>query len=538
MVLRNILLFVFLIPLFQVCPQTRRPYVPGFDSKELHKNFISVNASNIGDTDIWLFSSGGAKWDLLGTNNNIIVYDHGPWIIGKINNEVKAGLVKWISSFSPGPIINGKAALDILPQDSLKYRVYKISKNDSINNPDVIEWAAGWGAPVDVNGQPVVYADETLWTIYNGLFDHGIFGSYWEPSPSIPVEIQQKTYCYDNHYKENILSSTIFYEYTLINKSSQTIDSAYFGFWSDIDFGHPSSNFPAIDINRQLAYCWTDDINPYSLPVSVGYVFLNGPVVKEPNSSAIFDGRIIPGYKNLSLSSFHPINGHGGLNPVMGQIVNMKSAWNVARGLDTVGNCIIDSSTGTITKFPLSGDPVTGTGYVYPFRNTSGEAGFVMFSGPFTMAPMDTQWVVLALIAAKDSTGLRAITQLRHKADVLRSIPYMNLVTKNVIQLSMDITLPEYFSLKQNYPNPFNSITKIKFTIPFVGDDISIPVKLKLYDMLGEEIALLADGLYKPGEYEVEFNSNSFGNNLSSGVYFYSLEAREYFNTRKMIILK
>ena len=56
--------------------------------------------------------------------------------------------------------------------------------------------------------------------------------------------------------------------------------------------------------------------------------------------------------------------------------------------------------------------------------------------------------------------------------------------------------------------------------------------------MLGEEIALLADGLYKPGEYEVEFNSNSFGNNLSSGVYFYSLEAREYFNTRKMIILK
>ena len=145
---------------------------------------------------------------------------------------------------------------------------------------------------------------------------------------------------------------------------------------------------------------------------------------------------------------------------------------------------------------------------------------------------------MLALIAAKDSTGLRAITQLRHKADVLRSIPYMNLVTKNVIQLSMDITLPEYFSLKQNYPNPFNSITKIKFTIPFVGDDISIPVKLKLYDMLGEEIALLADGLYKPGEYEVEFNSNSFGNNLSSGVYFYSLEAREYFNTRKMIILK
>lgn len=56
--------------------------------------------------------------------------------------------------------------------------------------------------------------------------------------------------------------------------------------------------------------------------------------------------------------------------------------------------------------------------------------------------------------------------------------------------------------------------------------------------MLGEEIALLAAGLYKPGEYEVEFNSTSFEHSLSSGVYFYSLEAREYFKTRKMVILK
>lgn len=73
-----------------------------------------------------------------------------------------------------------------------------------------------------------------------------------------------------------------------------------------------------------------------------------------------------------------------------------------------------------------------------------------MFSGPFTMAPMDTQWAVLALIAAKDSSGLSAITQLRRKAETLRNIHYMNLTTRNVIQLIEDIALPEYFSLKQN----------------------------------------------------------------------------------------
>lgn len=137
------------------------------------------------------------------------------------------------------------------------------------------------GAPVNADGQPVVYADEMLWTIYNGLFDHGIYNPYWNPAPSIPVEIIQKIYGYYNHYKNNILSSTIF------------------GFWSDLDFGNASPNFPAINVNRQLTYCWTDDRNRNSLPVSVGYVFLNGPLVGEPNSNVILDGRIIPGYKNL-----------------------------------------------------------------------------------------------------------------------------------------------------------------------------------------------------------------------------------------------
>ena len=96
----------------------------------------------------------------------------------------------------------------------------------------------------------------------------------------------------------------------------------------------------------------------------------------------------------------------------------------------------------------------------------------------------------------------------------------------NVVEVS---TLPETFQLEQNYPNPFNPSTKIKFVIPQ-----SSFVKLKVYDLLGRQITALVNEMKLPGEYQVEFN----GNSLSSGIYFYKLQAGNYSSTKKMILLK
>jgi 5'-nucleotidase len=94
--------------------------------------------------------------------------------------------------------------------------------------------------------------------------------------------------------------------------------------------------------------------------------------------------------------------------------------------------------------------------------------------------------------------------------------------------------LPEQFRLEQNYPNPFNPSTKIAFRIADYG-----LVSLKVYDVLGNEIATLVDE-YKPaGIYEVEFNCHSGGGqNLTSGIYFYQLRVGSYIDTKKMILLK
>ncbi|MDZ7622912.1 MAG: YCF48-related protein [Ignavibacteriaceae bacterium] len=125
------------------------------------------------------------------------------------------------------------------------------------------------------------------------------------------------------------------------------------------------------------------------------------------------------------------------------------------------------------------------------------------------------------------------------------------LFTENggVTSIDGEINNPFNFSLSQNYPNPFNPTTKIHFTIPGRTEYYSVPqiVTLKVYDVLGNEIATLVNEELPAGEYEVEFNINSVeGRNLSSGVYFYQLNAggpeinsgQAVVQTKKMVYLK
>jgi len=106
----------------------------------------------------------------------------------------------------------------------------------------------------------------------------------------------------------------------------------------------------------------------------------------------------------------------------------------------------------------------------------------------------------------------------------------MNLIFVNTTDIIDPHTLhPDRFVLYQNYPNPFNSSTVISYQLPVSGD-----ITLKVYDLLGREVATLVYE-YKPaGKYQTEFNSAT----LSSGVYFYQLRAGEYMVVKKMLLIK
>ncbi|NNL21187.1 MAG: T9SS type A sorting domain-containing protein [Ignavibacteriaceae bacterium] len=85
------------------------------------------------------------------------------------------------------------------------------------------------------------------------------------------------------------------------------------------------------------------------------------------------------------------------------------------------------------------------------------------------------------------------------------------------------------FQLSQNYPNPFNPNTRIIFTIPQTGF-----TSLKVYDVLGNEVATLINEEKSAGEYEIDFNSNG----LTSGIYFYQIKAGNFIETKKMVLMK
>jgi hypothetical protein len=96
-------------------------------------------------------------------------------------------------------------------------------------------------------------------------------------------------------------------------------------------------------------------------------------------------------------------------------------------------------------------------------------------------------------------------------------------------EVEVIVALPNRFELSQNYPNPFNPSTKIKYQIA-----TSNPVSLKIYDVLGNEVATLINENKSAGNYEVTFDAG----NLSSGTYFYKLQTGSFVETKKLLLLK
>ncbi|HAB51222.1 MAG TPA: hypothetical protein DCE80_03440, partial [Ignavibacteriales bacterium] len=99
-----------------------------------------------------------------------------------------------------------------------------------------------------------------------------------------------------------------------------------------------------------------------------------------------------------------------------------------------------------------------------------------------------------------------------------------------------------------NYPNPFNASTKIQYSIPALSENRSrlsnsVRVVLKVFNMLGEENATLVNEEKLPGNYEIEFsassgNSLSSARHLSSGIYYYRLQAGDFSQTKKMVLVQ
>jgi hypothetical protein len=101
---------------------------------------------------------------------------------------------------------------------------------------------------------------------------------------------------------------------------------------------------------------------------------------------------------------------------------------------------------------------------------------------------------------------------------------------KNTLtSVSKENITPDKYELSQNYPNPFNPTTVINYTTTKASH-----VTLKVYDLLGREIATLADGIKGAGKYSVTFDASK----LSSGIYFYNLKTDDFTSIKKMMLIR
>jgi hypothetical protein len=91
------------------------------------------------------------------------------------------------------------------------------------------------------------------------------------------------------------------------------------------------------------------------------------------------------------------------------------------------------------------------------------------------------------------------------------------------------IISPNSFTLEQNYPNPFNPTTTISFSLPSKSF-----VSLKVFDVIGREVAIIVSEELSAGNYSRQWNAT----NLSSGIYFYRLQSGSYIETKKLVLLR
>jgi hypothetical protein len=122
--------------------------------------------------------------------------------------------------------------------------------------------------------------------------------------------------------------------------------------------------------------------------------------------------------------------------------------------------------------------------------------------------------------------GVTALDHMQNES-LLSSV--MGLNTGGVVGFEEHPTVASGFSLYQNYPNPFNPVTVISFQLPTEQH-----VSLRVYDLLGREVRILAEGILSAGTHIVQFD----GSGMASGLYIYRIVAGQHVESRKMQLIK
>jgi hypothetical protein len=404
----------------------------------------------------------GMEWPK--ENNTYSVFASGIWYAGKVGDDLRCATAEY------GPeMVSGQYGEN---SSNAGYKIWKVNKSDladPLASYDFQNWPALQGAPwVDNDGDgvyspmpagsdhPEFLGDQVIWFVRNDgdAVAHTIFQTL-----PLGIEVQTTVFGFD---RPDAFGDMMFVKELIINKGGNSIDDMYIGLWSDPDLGDAGDDFVGCDTTLGLGFCWNDgvdaDYSSYSGGTpAVGYDFFQGPVVAGAVTDTAFAfGKRIPGKKNLGMSSFVKyING----DPVYTDPNDVQEVYYYMQGKMRDGSDFPLSATGG-SNYVHPGNPSDDTGssddvLVDPDLNSSGDRRFLMNTGPFQMAPLDSQEVVFAIMHA-------AAGEAKASVDYLKQVDLL-------AQLAYDIE----FALPASPPTPEVEATTLKDEILLSWDNLA-----------------------------------------------------------------
>ncbi|MDQ3021222.1 MAG: T9SS type A sorting domain-containing protein [Bacteroidota bacterium] len=469
-----------------------------FDYKVIDANEIKTVIFNDGEMDRGI-SPAGAGFEWPKNSNKFAIYSSGFWIGAKINDSIRVAIAEYGSAFKPGYFdFNTQTPQG---QNDPSFRLYKVSPSLPNGNFEFDAWSlwpvsqgAEW-VDANMNG---IYEPPTDYPVMKGSqnlfcsFTDGYRDTSSNPLRTLPLRAEVHLYVWA---KENpSCADAINYEWKIINKNISAWTDMSAAIWSDVDIGSPVSDLAGTDsaLNLVFGYKGINSDPVYgAAPPAVGYT------VKEAsghgNQKADFASRWRCGFDCP---------------------VNSTEIFNVMHGLKANGNDWINPITNRATKFPFSGDPDAATGWL---DSSQGERYVIIGS-------------MMGSVASLDTVEFKTVTFIKRGSNNLTSVSEIKNCVSSVIGINnLSTSIPDGFKLYQNYPNPFNPTTNIKYQI--VNSNY---VELKIYNVLGKQVITLVNQKQNAGTYTVDWNSTGF----PSGVYFYTIKAEEFQQTKRMILLK
>jgi len=477
-------------------------------------------------------SNGSAGWYWPRSSGKAYIYAQSIWFGAKkklVNDTLKIVSVGYnpnsgSSWFVPGSVVDGGRVLSEADPKASKYYLYVGSdfskEGKNIKTPTLPDWPIRWKQSEKVPGKNGYYGDyvsdpaerasypavfishEDMFCIYKD--SDTLRNTEYKPNTGYPLglDILQTIYSWSSGPQKDF----VFLSYTIINRSDDTLRECFLAPSGDPDIGNSTNDHNAFyntDPALNLGFQFTENEAGYT--GVIGFDFLESPIIKNSADSILF---------------FQ----HTGRMKNIGEQI----------GLTTFRNWVIQN------------DPTNGPSR-YDFMAAGvrdhdlgpGDKRMLMATGPFTMYPQDTSHVVLCiLLAPGKGNPIDGDIETNGYLDSLVSLDtYAQSIYDNgFIVTSVGSTLlnPLQYLLRQNFPNPFNPSTEIKY---FIGGRSNLT--LKIYNVLGQVVATLADGTFDAGEYTAVWDGkNDVGMPVGSGVYFYRLETETFKESRKMLLLR